>query len=150
MDRLFGGVADARLDYDNIPTVLFSHPPLGTVGLTAERAREVYGDDVHEYRADFRDMLHALADMPQRSLFKLVCTGPERRVVGIHLLGEAADEILPGFAVALKRGITLDDLRDTVALHPTSAEEVVLLREVLRKRTSEERRGGRECVRTGR
>src|SRR3546814_9294716 len=70
-------------------------------------------------------MLHALADMPQRSLFKLVCTGPERRVVGIHLLGEAADEILQGFAVALKRGITLDDLRDTVAIHPTSAEEVV-------------------------
>ena len=128
MDRLFGGVADARLDYDNIPTVLFSHPPLGTVGLTAERAREVHGDDVHEYRADFRDMLHALADMPQRSLFKLVCAGPERRVVGIHLLGEAADEILQGFAVALKKGITLDDLRDTVAIHPTSAEEVVLMK----------------------
>src|SRR3546814_5450939 len=103
MDRLFGGVADARLDYDNIPTVLFSHPPLGTVGLTAERAREVHGDDVHEYRADFRDMLHALADMPQRSLFKLVCTGPERSVVGIHLLGEAAAELLQGFAVARKR-----------------------------------------------
>src|SRR5690606_23681813 len=128
MDRLFGGVADARLDYGNIPTVLFSHPPLGTVGLTAERARQVHGDDVHEYRADFRDMLHALADMPQRSLFKLVCVGPQRRVVGIHLLGEAADEILQGFAVALKKGITLDDLRDTVAIHPTSAEEVVLMR----------------------
>src|SRR5690606_32752874 len=116
MDRLFGGVADARLDYGNIPTVLFSHPPLGTVGLTAERARQVHGDDVHEYRADFRDMLHALADMPQRSVFKLVCVGPQRRVVGIHLLGEAADEILQGFAVALKKGITLDDLRDTVAI----------------------------------
>lgn len=128
MDRLFGGVADARLDYDDIPTVLFSHPPLGTVGLTAERARELHGNDVHEYRADFRDMLHALADMPQRSLFKLVCAGPERRVVGIHLLGEAADEILQGFAVALKKGITLDDLRDTVAIHPTSAEEVVLMK----------------------
>ena len=128
MDRLFGGEADARLDYDNIATVLFAHPPLGTVGLTAERAREVHGDDVHEYRADFRDMLHALADMPQRSLFKLVCVGPERRVVGIHLLGEAADEILQGFAVALKKGVTLDDLRDTVAIHPTSAEEVVLMK----------------------
>ena len=128
MDRLFGGVADARLDYDDIPTVLFSHPPLGTVGLTAERARELHGNDVHEYRADFRDMLHALADMPQRSLFKLVCVGPQRRVVGIHLLGEAADEILQGFAVALKKGITLDDLRDTVAIHPTSAEEVVLMK----------------------
>jgi glutathione reductase (NADPH) len=73
-------------------------------------------------------MLHALADTPQRSLFKLVCVGDERRVVGIHLLGEGADEILQGFAVALKRGIVLDDLCDTVAIHPTSAEEVVLMR----------------------
>src|SRR5690606_22425825 len=89
MDRLFGGVAHAKLDYDDIPTVVFSHPPLGTVGLSAERARELHGDgNVHEYRADFRDMLHALADTPQRSLFKLVCVGDERRVAGIHLLGE--------------------------------------------------------------
>ncbi len=128
-DRLFGGVADAKLDYEGIPTVVFAHPPLATVGITADRARAVHGaGDVHEYRADFRDMLHALADMPQRSLFKLVCVGAERRVVGIHLLGEGADEILQGFAVALKKGITLDDLRDTVAIHPTSAEEVVLMR----------------------
>ena len=68
------------------------------------------------------------ADVPQRSLFKLVCVGDARRVVGIHLMGEAADEILQGFAVAMKRGITLEDLRDTVAIHPTSAEEVVLMR----------------------
>ncbi|GAA3921333.1 glutathione-disulfide reductase [Luteimonas lutimaris] len=128
-DRLFGGVADAKLDYEDIPTVVFSHPPLATVGLTADRARELHGSDaVHEYRADFRDMLHALADVPQRSLFKLVCVGAERRVAGIHLLGEGVDEILQGFAVALKKGITLDDLRDTVAIHPTSAEEVVLMR----------------------
>jgi glutathione reductase (NADPH) len=66
--------------------------------------------------------------VPQRSLFKLVCVGDARRVVGIHLMGEAADEILQGFAVAMKRGITLEDLRDTVAIHPTSAEEVVLMR----------------------
>jgi glutathione reductase (NADPH) len=128
MDRVYGGVAGAKLDYAGIPTVVFAHPPLGMVGLTAEGARAVHGDDVHVYRADFRDMLHALADVPQRSLFKLVCVGEERRVVGIHLLGEGADEILQGFAVALKRGITLDDLRDTVAIHPTSAEEVVLMR----------------------
>src|SRR3546814_16160006 len=98
---------------------------MGTFGLTAERAGGVHGEDVHEYRADFRDILHALADMPQRSLFKLVCTGPERRVVGINLLGEAADEILQGFAVALTRGITLDDLRDTVAHPPPRDEELV-------------------------
>jgi glutathione reductase (NADPH) len=128
VDRIFGGVADARLDYHDVPTVVFAHPPLATVGLTAAQAREAHGDDVHEYHADFRDMLHALADVPQRSLFKLVCVGAGRRVVGIHLLGEGADEILQGFAVALKKGITLDDLRDTVAIHPTSAEEVVLMR----------------------
>ena len=67
-------------------------------------------------------------DSTQRSLFKLVCIGDDRRVVGLHLLGDAADEILQGFAVALKRGITLDDLHDTIAIHPTSAEEVVLMR----------------------
>ena len=127
MDRLFAG-RDEPLDPDDIATVVFSHPPIGKVGLTEARARELHGDDVYTTRASFRPMLHALADSPQRSLFKLVCVGKERRVVGIHLLGEAADEILQGFALALKRGITLDDLRDTVAIHPTSAEEVVLMR----------------------
>ena len=106
-----------------------SHPPIGRVGLTESQARARHGDDVvHVYRAGFRPMLNALADVPQRSLFKLVCVGDERRVAGIHLLGEGADEILQGFAVSLKRGITLADLHDTVAIHPTSAEEVVLMR----------------------
>jgi len=126
MDRLYGG-RDALLDLSGVPTVVFSHPPIGKVGLTEAQARERHGD-VHVYRSGFRPMLHVLADTPQRSLFKLVCVGDERRVVGIHLLGDGADEILQGFAVALKRGITLDDLHDTVAIHPTSAEEVVLMR----------------------
>jgi glutathione reductase (NADPH) len=111
-----------------MPTVVFSHPPIGQAGLTEAAARERFGDDVHVLRAGFRPMLHALADSPQRSLFKLVCTGPDRRVVGVHLLGEAVDEMLQGFAVALRAGITLDDLHDTIAIHPTSAEEVVLMR----------------------
>jgi len=127
MDRVFGGQADAKLDYDDVPTVIFAHPPLAAVGLTEAQARERHGDDVYVYRSTFRPMLQALADRPQHSLFKLVCVGTERRVVGIHLLGEGADEILQGFAVALKKGITLADLRDTVAIHPTSAEEVVLM-----------------------
>ena len=132
MDRVFGG-RDGRLSREDIPSVVFSHPPIGKVGLSEDEARERYGDhrhgdNLHIYRAGFRPMLYALAESPQRSLFKLVCVGQERRVVGIHLLGEGADEILQGFAVALKRGITLDDLRDTVAIHPTSAEEVVLMR----------------------
>ena len=137
MDRLFGGQSGARLDYADIATVLFSHPPLGKVGMTEAQARLAHGDAVRVHRAGFRPMLHALADSPQRSLFKLVCvldggSGDEdarnQRVVGIHLLGEGADEILQGFAVALKRGITLSDLHETVAIHPTSAEEVVLMR----------------------
>jgi len=133
MDRLFGGREDARLDYAGIPTVVFSHPPIGMVGLGEEEARAAHGEAVRVHRAGFRPMLHSLADSPQRSLFKLVCVAeggdaPERqRVLGIHLLGEAADEMLQGFAVALKRGITLADLHETVAIHPTSAEEVVLM-----------------------
>ena len=128
MDRLFGGKTDAKLDYRAVPTVVFAHPPIATVGLTEVEARARHGDAVQVFRTGFRPMLNALADVPQRSLFKLVCVGEERRVVGIHLLGEGVDEILQGFAVALKRGITLDDLHDTVAIHPTSAEEVVLMR----------------------
>lgn len=128
MDRVFGGEPEARLDYGNIPSVVFAHPPLGRVGMSEAEARAAHGDDVHVYRADFRPMLGALADVPQRSRFKLVCIGDDRRVAGIHLLGQGADEILQGFAVALRRGITLADLHDTVAIHPTSAEEVVLMR----------------------
>ncbi len=129
MDRLFGGKPEARLDYANIPSVVFSHPPMGSVGLTEKEARARHGEDaVQVFSTTFRPMLYALADAPQHSLFKLVCVGPDKRVVGVHLMGENADEILQGFAVAVKLGATLEDLHDTVAIHPTSAEEVVLLR----------------------
>ena len=128
MDRVFGGDAAAKIDYRDIATVVFAHPPVGKVGMTEAEARSQHGDAVRVYRAGFRPMLHALADSPQRSLFKLVCVGKDERVVGIHLLGEGADEILQGFAVALKLGLTKRDLDDTVAIHPTSAEEVVLMR----------------------
>lgn len=128
MDRVFGGQPAAKLDYNDIATVVFSHPPIGAVGMTEQQARERHGDAVRVLTARFRPMLHALADSPQRSLFKLVCVGADQRVVGIHLLGEGADEILQGFAVAMKKGITLADLHDTMAIHPTSAEEMVLMR----------------------
>ena len=129
MDRVFGGKPKAKLDYAGIPSVVFSHPPMGSVGQTEKEARAEYGDDaVQVFSTTFRPMLYALADAPQHSLFKLVCVGDERRVVGVHLMGENADEILQGFTVAVKLGATLDDLHDTVAIHPTSAEEVVLLR----------------------
>ena len=120
---------DEIVGREDIATVVFAHPPLGMVGLTEAEARLRHGDaSIKTYRARFRPMLHALADSPQRSLFKLVCAGEEERVVGIHLLGEGADEMLQGFAVALKKGITKRDLDDTMAIHPTSAEEVVLMR----------------------
>jgi glutathione reductase (NADPH) len=108
--------------------VVFSHPPLGKVGLTEAEARLQFGDEVRVHVSRFRPMLHALADSPQRSLFKLVCVGEDEHVIGIHLLGEAVDEMLQGFAVAMKRGLRKRDLDDTVAIHPTSAEELVLMR----------------------
>lgn len=127
MDRLFGGQPQAKMDYENVASVVFSHPALGAVGLSEEEACAKYGD-VRVYRSNFRPMLQALADGTQRSVFKLVCVGQEERVVGVHLLGESADEILQGFALAVKMGVTKAQFDDTVAIHPTSAEEVVLMR----------------------
>ncbi|MCC7632825.1 glutathione-disulfide reductase [Stenotrophomonas rhizophila] len=127
MDRLFGGNPQAKMDYDNVASVVFSHPALGAVGLSEEDARQQH-DDVRVYRSNFRPMLQALSDGTQRSLFKLVCVGEEERVVGVHLLGDAADEILQGFALAVKMGATKAQFDDTVAIHPTSAEEIVLMR----------------------
>lgn len=125
MDRLLDGQTDAKLDYDNIPSVVFTHPPIGVVGLSEAQAREKHRD-VTVYYSRFRPMLSSLADYPPRSLFKLVCAGPEERVVGIHLIGVGVDEILQGFAVALKLGVTRAQLLEMVPIHPTSAEEVLL------------------------
>ncbi|KGI77627.1 glutathione-disulfide reductase [Oleiagrimonas soli] len=126
-DRLFGGQPDAQLDYANIPSVVFAHPPLGAVGLTEAQARVLHGDAVRVHRARFTPMVSALSDHPQQSLMKLVCVGPDERVVGVHLFGVGSDEMLQGFAVALKMGARKADLDATVAIHPTSAEELVLL-----------------------
>lgn len=127
MDRLFGGQPEARVRFEQVPTVVFSLPPLARLGLTAEQAHARHGDDVQTLRADFRPMGQALGDGHARSLFKVVCAGHEQTVVGLHLIGEASDEILQGFAVAMRVGMTLADLRDTLAIHPTAAEEIVLV-----------------------
>ena len=126
-DRLFGGKADAKLDYANIATVVFSHPPLATVGLAESQARALHGETVSVHRSSFRPMLAALAQREQKTLMKLVCVGADERIVGIHLFGSAVDEIIQGFAVALKMGARKADLDATVAIHPTSAEELVLM-----------------------
>ena len=127
-DRLFGGMKDRHLDYGNIPTVVFSHPPIGTVGLTEDEARETHGDAVKVYQTRFTAMYHAISGRDQKTAMKLVTVGAQEKVVGIHIIGIGADEMLQGFAVALRMGATKKDLDDTVALHPTSAEELVTLR----------------------
>ena len=126
-DRLFGGQPDAQLDYGNIPSVVFSKPPLGMVGLTEEAAREQYGDAVNVYRSRFTPMQWGLTGGQGQSRMKLICVGSDERVLGIHVLGPGADEMLQGFAVALKLGLRKRDLDATVAIHPSSAEELVLM-----------------------
>lgn len=127
-DRLFGGKTDRHLSYDMIPTVVFSHPPIGTVGLSEAEARARYGDTVKIFSAEFTSMYHALTERKTRTDMKLVCVGAEQRVVGCHILGLGADEMLQGFAVAIRMGATKRDFDDTVAIHPTSAEELVTMR----------------------
>ena len=126
-ERLFGGQADSHLDYQNIPSVVFSHPPVASVGLSEAQARAQYGDAVHVHMASFVPMLYMLAGHERRTLMKMVTVGDEERVVGLHGIGPAMDEMLQGFAVALRMGATRTDFLRTVAIHPTSAEEFVLL-----------------------
>lgn len=127
-DRLFGGQPERHLNYDLIPTVVFSHPPIGTVGLTEPEARAQYGEAVKTYTAGFVPMYHAVTERKSRMEMKLVCAGVEERVVGLHVIGHGADEMLQGFAVAVKMGATKRDFGETVAIHPTAAEEFVTMR----------------------
>jgi glutathione reductase (NADPH) len=127
-DRLFGGKADRHLDYTMIPTVVFTHPPIGTVGCSEAEARAQHGDDVKVYVADFTPMYHALTARKSHTDIKLICAGPQQRIIGCHIIGAGADEMLQGFAVAIRMGATKQDFDDTVAIHPTSAEELVTMR----------------------
>jgi glutathione reductase (NADPH) len=126
-DRLYGGMDGRRLEYRCIPTVIFSHPPIGTVGLTEEEARAEH-EIVKIYTSDFVPMLYALGEEKIRTKMKLVTVGEEETVVGCHMIGDGVDEILQGFAVAIRMGATKKDFDDTVAIHPTSAEELVTMR----------------------
>ncbi|NUU65747.1 glutathione-disulfide reductase [Enterobacteriaceae bacterium BIT-l23] len=128
-ERLFNNKPEEHLDYSNVPTVVFSHPPIGTVGLTEPQAREQYGDDaVKVYKSSFTAMYTAVTSHRQPCRMKLVCVGPEEKIVGIHGIGFGMDEMLQGFAVALKMGATKQDFDNTVAIHPTAAEEFVTMR----------------------
>jgi len=131
-DRIYGGMEGRCLDYRLVPTVIFSHPPMGTVGLTEDEARAEYGDEVTVYSSGFTAMVYALGDKEkrakQRSVMKLITAGDDERVVGCHVIGDGADEMMQGFAVAIRMGATKKDFDDTVAIHPTSAEEFVTMR----------------------
>ena len=125
-DRLFNGQIDRHLDYSGIPTVVFSHPPVGTVGLTEAQARADHSH-VEIKTTAFVPMYYALTERRQRCEMKLVLAGAEQRVVGCHIVGDGADEMLQGFAVAMRMGATLKDFQNTVAIHPTNAEELVTM-----------------------
>ncbi len=128
-ERLFDSHPDCHLDYENIPTVIFTHPPIATVGLTQAQAMARYGrEQVRVYESNFVPLYHALTIDKPRTQIQLITAGPEQKVVGLHMIGEQVDEILQGFAVAIRMGATKQDFDDTIAIHPTSAEEIVTLR----------------------
>ncbi|HFU4026360.1 TPA: glutathione-disulfide reductase [Streptococcus suis] len=128
-ERLFNHKPDAKMDYSNIPTVVFSHPAIGTIGLTQEEAEKIHGlDQIKTYTSSFTSMYTALADNRQAAKFKLITAGPEETVVGLHGIGYGVDEMIQGFAVAIKMGATKADFDATVAIHPTGSEEFVTMR----------------------
>lgn len=130
-DRLFGGVSDAKLVYENIPSVVFSHPTVGSVGLTEPQARKKFGDDnIKIYTSSFTALFYSMFEQEDKgpTSYKLVCAGKEEKVVGLHILGLGSDEIMQGFGVAIKMGATKADFDRCVAIHPTSAEELVTMK----------------------
>lgn len=127
-ERLFNNKPNEHLDYSLVPTVVFSHPPIGTVGLPEKDAKEQYGDDVKVYTSNFTPMYSAVTSHRQACRMKLICVGDDEKVVGLHGIGFGIDEMIQGFAVAIKMGATKADFDNTVAIHPTGSEEFVTMR----------------------
>ena len=126
--RLFDNQKDLHLDYSIIPTVVFSHPPIGTVGLTEQEAVKEFGEDsIKIYKSRFNPMYNALTSHKQAVTMKLVTAGEDEKVVGCHIIGLGADEMLQGFAVAITMGATKANFDNTIAIHPTSSEELVTM-----------------------
>ena len=128
-ERLFNNKADAKLDYTDVATVVFSHPVIGSVGLTEEKAIAKYGaEDIKVYKSSFTPMYTALGDNRQPSTMKLVTLGEDEKIIGLHGIGYGVDEMIQGFSVAIKMGATKADFDNTVAIHPTGSEEFVTMR----------------------
>lgn len=128
-ERLFNNKADAKLDYTDVATVVFSHPVIGSVGLTEEKAVAKYGEEnIKVYKSSFTPMYTALGDNRQPSTMKLVTLGEDEKIIGLHGIGYGVDEMIQGFSVAIKMGATKADFDNTVAIHPTGSEEFVTMR----------------------
>lgn len=128
-ERLFNNKADAKLDYTDVATVVFSHPVIGSVGLTEEKAVAKYGaENIKVYKSSFTPMYTALGDNRQPSTMKLVTLGEDEKIIGLHGIGYGVDEMIQGFSVAIKMGATKADFDNTVAIHPTGSEEFVTMR----------------------
>ncbi len=132
-DRLYGGKPERKMSYENIATVMFTHPPIGTIGMSEEKAKEVYGDDIANggikvYKTDFVPMYHTMTRHKVKTHMKLIVQGENEKIIGCHIIGLGADEMLQGFAVAIRMGATKADFDDTIAIHPVSAEELVTMK----------------------
>ncbi|KAL8643877.1 MAG: hypothetical protein Q9210_007520 [Variospora velana] len=132
-NRLFGGpeFKDAKMDYENVPSVVFAHPEVGSIGLSEPDAVEKYGrENVKVYKTSFTAMYYAMMDPKEKAptKYKVVCQGKDEKVVGMHILGAGSSEMLQGFGVAVKMGCRKRDLDSCVAIHPTSAEELVTMK----------------------
>jgi glutathione reductase (NADPH) len=129
VDQLFG-TGERRMEYELVPTAVFTHPNIGTVGLTEHQARERCGE-LRIFRSEFRPLKHTLSGSSERTLMKLVVDAASDRVVGLHMVGADAGEIVQGFAVAMKAGATKSVFDGTIGIHPTAAEEFVTMREAV-------------------
>ena len=128
-ERLFNNKPTEHLDYNLVPTVVFSHPPIGTIGLSETKAIEQYGaENVKVYQSSFTPMYSAVTQHRQPCRMKLVCVGKDEKIVGLHGIGFGVDEMIQGFAVAIKMRATKADFDNTVAIHPTGSEEFVTMR----------------------
>lgn len=131
-DRLFGGHPTAKVSYENVPTVVFSHPTIGGCGLTEPQAIAKYGqENIKIYKSKFANLYYGIFDMESddkpKTFMKLICAGVEEKVVGLHVIGMGADEMMQGLGVAMKMGCTKADLDSCIAIHPTASEEFVTM-----------------------
>ena len=130
-DRVFGQNPSAKLTYADIPSVVFAHPEVGAIGMTEPEAREKFGDkNVKTYTTNFTSLYYTMMEAEAKgpTSYKLVCVGEEEKVVGLHIIGQGSSEALQGFGVAIKMGATKRHFDSCVAIHPTSAEELVTLK----------------------